>query len=347
MKFRATDFDKIIFDMDGVITGENIYWNAAALTVYELLYDYRFYGKQDIDRSRCRKNYTLIFDTVFCGGRTVRAVKDLGVNTNWDLAYLVFCISKYIDPELVLFDSQHFESVCMFIENMTLSAPKVYTASEGLAETVLNAEPGFLRRGGDGLWNELLNVFQRWFLGDDETAGLQQMEEPILPLLKIKKTLAELKNMGVRLGIGTGRPKNEIFYPLDMWGLTEYFDPALIATYDDVCEAEGELSLSESLAKPHPFVFQKAAFGEQLSNKEIISGKAYRKDCKRILAVGDATSDLLSAKAGGFCFAGVMSGIQGETVRASFEEKGADYIFDSILEMGDTDADTDSNTSHA
>ena len=39
MKFQITDFDKIIFDMDGVITSEFIYWDAAALTIYELLDD--------------------------------------------------------------------------------------------------------------------------------------------------------------------------------------------------------------------------------------------------------------------------------------------------------------------
>ena len=72
----------IIFDMDGVITSEYIYWKTAALTVYELLYSHRYFGHQDIDRAWCRKNVSLIYDTVFCGERTIAAVERLGVNTN-------------------------------------------------------------------------------------------------------------------------------------------------------------------------------------------------------------------------------------------------------------------------
>ena len=47
MKFQPNNFDKIIFDMDGVVTSEYIYWDAAALTVYELLYSHKFYGLSD------------------------------------------------------------------------------------------------------------------------------------------------------------------------------------------------------------------------------------------------------------------------------------------------------------
>lgn len=114
MKLQRNKFDKLIFDMDGVITSEYIYWDTAALTVYELVYSWKYYGRQEIDREWCHKNVRLLFDTIFCGGRTVRAVKRLGVNTNWDLAYLVFCVSKYLDPELTTFDICHLSrSVCL------------------------------------------------------------------------------------------------------------------------------------------------------------------------------------------------------------------------------------------
>lgn len=346
MKFQTTDFDKVIFDMDGVITSEYIYWDAAALSVYELLYDFRFYGKQEIDRPWCRKNYRMLYDMIFCGGRTVRAVKNLGVNTNWDLAYLVFCVSKYLDPALLSFDSQHFEAVCMFIENMTLKAPELYDSVAGLVATVLPAEANFFKRSGSGLWQQILSVFQRWFLGDAETEGLQSMEEPLLELDAVKNVLGNLKIRGIRLGIGTGRPREEILYPLRMWGLMKYFDPEMIAAYDEVRRAEIEQKSGDALAKPHPFVFQKAAFGEMLSDREILDGKAYLAPCQRVLVVGDATSDLLAAKAGGFCFAAVLTGIQGQEARRSFAESGADYIFESILEMGDPYADSYTDAAH-
>ena len=52
---RLEKFDKIIFDMDGVITSEYMYWEAAALTVYELLFSYEKFGRRDIDREYCLK----------------------------------------------------------------------------------------------------------------------------------------------------------------------------------------------------------------------------------------------------------------------------------------------------
>ena len=100
MKLKLSDYDKIIFDLDGVITSELSYWYAAALTAYELLVSYEHYGVAGIDREWIRKQYKEVYNTVMCGGRTVKAVKRLGVNTNWDLCHIVFCVSKYLNPEL-------------------------------------------------------------------------------------------------------------------------------------------------------------------------------------------------------------------------------------------------------
>ena len=88
MKFQPDKFDKIIFDMDGVITSEYIYWHAAALTVYELLYDYRLYGKSETDRQWCCDNYERLYGTIFCNGKTIKAVKNLGVNTKIGRAHV-------------------------------------------------------------------------------------------------------------------------------------------------------------------------------------------------------------------------------------------------------------------
>ncbi|MEG2584157.1 MAG: hypothetical protein RSA27_06605, partial [Oscillospiraceae bacterium] len=193
MKLNLNDFDKIIFDMDGVITSEYIYWDTAALTIYELLFDYKFYGKHDIDREWCRKNYKEISDTIFCGEKTIRAVKRLGVNTNWDLAYIVFCVSKYIEPCLERLDKAHFDAVCMFIENITTLAPKLYEHIEGLAETVIDKDKGFFKRSGTGFWTQMHAGFQDWFNGFDGVEGLNSMEKPLLPLGDIKSTLKSLK----------------------------------------------------------------------------------------------------------------------------------------------------------
>ncbi|MBE5040320.1 HAD family hydrolase [Ructibacterium gallinarum] len=337
MKLQRSKIDTLIFDMDGVITSEYIYWKAAALTVYELLYSHRYFGHQDLDKLWCRKNVSLIYDTVFCGGRTVTAVKHLGVNTNWDLAYLVFCVSTYLEPELTSFDLHHFEAVCMFIENIKIGPPALYTAAEGLAASASVVEIGYFKRTTGGLWKCLIECFQRWFHGDVEIKGLKLEEEPVLPLKEIEKTLRTLNQEGYILGVGTGRPKEEILFPLQMWGLDQYFDTKYCASYDEVSAAEKSLTPEQPLAKPHPFVFQKAAFGHLLSDEEIYYGKIPFQWPKKCLVIGDAPSDLLAARAGGFPFAAVLTGIEGKNARPYFEENQAELILNSMLELINND----------
>lgn len=333
MKLKRSEIDTIIFDMDGVITKEMTYWQAAALTVYELFYSHRYYGTQDVDRAWCKKRVDQIYQTVFCHGRTVRAIKRLGVNTNWDLAYVVFCVAKYLDPTLSTFEEWHFQSVCLFIENMAVQPPELYVGVEGLLATAVSAEPGSFRRSEGKLWHQLKDCFQAWYHGDDEVEGLKMGEEPLFPLPDIKKTLSALKDAGFRLGVGTGRPMDEIVHPLTMWGLDSYFDADCWTAYDQVAAAEESLKSKEPLAKPHPFVFLKAAFGSEFDDAQIVAGEVPKERCWRVLAVGDAASDLLSAKAGGLRFAAVLTGVEGEAALDYFQKNHADMILDSVLDL--------------
>ncbi len=333
MKLQRSEIDTLIFDMDGVITNEQIYWDTAALTVYELLYSREYYGRQELDREWCYKNVRRIFQRIFCDGKVIRTVKRLGVNTNWDLAYLVFGVSRYLEPELETFEEWHFTSVSMFLENVALQPPELYVAMEGLIASAIPGEVGCYKRGEGRLWQELTECFARWFHGTAEVPGLKENEEPILPMGELRETLSALRKEGFRLGIGTGRPREEILYPLQKWGLEKYFVPEYIATYDEVLEAEKELSPSEPLAKPHPFVFQKAAFGTQYTNRQLYEGAVPQDLAKRCLVVGDAPSDLFAAKAGGFPFAAVLTGVEGETARTYFKENQAELILDSALDL--------------
>ena len=103
--------------MDGVITGESMYWDAAALTVYELLF-----GRRDIDTD----DIPAIHDTIFCGRGMINTLKNRGVNTNWDLALVTYCISKHLDPNLRELNEEHFKKVLEFAQNMPYSATEVY-----------------------------------------------------------------------------------------------------------------------------------------------------------------------------------------------------------------------------
>lgn len=334
MKLKQNNIEKIIFDLDGVITSEAIYWYSAALTTYELVYSREYYGYQDIDREWCYKNIDIIYDTVFCGGKTISAVKNLGVNTNWDLAYMVFCASEYLQPEPDSFSQQHFESVCMFIENMQIKPPQLYDGMEGLLETILPPKTkGDYKRGKGKLWQEILTSFDGWY------QGIKELETPLLPIEDIKEVLTKLKVKGYSLGIGTGRPKAEAEYPLKKWGIYHLFDQNLSAFYDDVKFAEEELKPDVPLAKPHPFVFLKAGFGSKMSNADLLKKGIPTGETEKCLVVGDAMSDLLAAKIGCMKFCAVLTGINGEKARPVFEENKADMILNSILDLGDKDED--------
>ncbi len=69
--------------------------------------------------------------------------------------------------------------------------------------------------------------------------GLKEREKQILS----PKLFKELKDMGVPLGIVTGRPRKDLNFVLERFGLTDLFD--VTVDEDDI--------LDKNLRKPHPF----------------------------------------------------------------------------------------------
>ena len=80
-----------LFDMDGVITSEQAYWTCAALTVYEMRHSKAHFGTEQVNRSApCLRRGRKFAERSFRRQRDC-AVKDKGVNSNWDLAYVTLC----------------------------------------------------------------------------------------------------------------------------------------------------------------------------------------------------------------------------------------------------------------
>ncbi len=101
----------IIFDLDGVITSEEAYWDAAGLTLHELLYSPRYWG---LDRSElsadaqyypattaqeCRRISRDVFPE-----SEILALKGRSINSNWDTCYVTVCL-HLIDMIALLPDS--------------------------------------------------------------------------------------------------------------------------------------------------------------------------------------------------------------------------------------------------
>lgn len=308
-------YRKIIFDLDGVITSESAFWDAAALTVAE------FMGFPMDTPAKLR-------ESLFCRDRLIRLIKNRGVNSNWDLVYL-FCCFFETTPEAV------YEK----IEKSGLYDFALYEAAGHHAARKTGKPFSEICRGGP-IYQEMADSFQEWFLGSKtfvevngkkargNREGLWLMEEPIVGREKLLSTLSFLKKRGLQLRIATARPLPEGRDPLVRWGAMPYFDEDGAITYDYIRKAQA-LSPTLPLGKPHPYIFLKAYLGKDFPDAAILEGR-YNRDFRDCLIVGDAGADLFAAKKMGADFAAVLTGVSGEDGRAFFEENGAKYILPDV-----------------
>lgn len=318
-------YDNIIFDMDGVITSEQNYWTVAALNAWEWIHKDCGFSVSD---AFC--NASKIRAEVMCDDKLIGILKNKGVNSNWDLCYIIYAMTKILD-------TNNFE--------------KVMKACESFSDNILDEYPVIAKRlseieGRDasrnnGLWTELMMTYQAWYLGDElfeavykkkphrsGYRGFIHSEKPIIKSSALIEIFSLLSKKGKRLATATGRPSNELMTPLKDFGIFDYFDKAAIINYDHIENAEK--SFKKTLAKPHPYIFIKAMLGESFDDEKILSGK-YNKDAvNRTLIVGDAGSDILAAKAMGADFCAVLTGVSGKSARSYFEALKSQYILDSL-----------------
>lgn len=335
-------YDTILFDMDGVVTSEQVYWDSAALTVYEMYYGSHYYGSKELNAKLLENDLTHIRKDVFCNDRTIRLVKDKGVNSNWDLAYVVLSMA------LIVGKDADFETVYREIDSSGESAFDLYDKiAERLSFKYSKSKTHFERLST--FWQEVTSCFQEWYLGDNlfektyrtspllkNKNGFMSAEKPLVDHDKLMQLLELLKADGKRLGVGTGRLKAESEPVLISWGARDFFAEDAIITYNDVTAAEKSLSeqdININLTKPHPFMFLKGCFGDRVSVNDIIDENYDSSRLKRTLVVGDAGADLFSAKAGGFDFAAVLTGVQGKDARSFFEKENATFILNDVLEL--------------
>ena len=333
-------YDTVLLDMDGVVTSESVYWNAAALTVYELLNSKLYFGDKDIDPVRLTAQALDLRKEIFLDDAVIKMVKSRGVNNNWDLAWLV------AGGALVL-KTQDYQAIYDWLCTLPDTAAGLYAAlSEALCK-----KAGMTKEEAthpNGFWLTVQYVFQEWFLGSElcpkywsgkvsqlGKPGLTYGEEPIVDKDKLL-TLFSLISQSKRLGIGTGRPCVEAITPLTRWGAIDYIDKETIITYQDVHKAQNALQKTQpglSLTKPHPYVFLRGVFQNTLSDEDLIFGNYNKNLCRKTLVIGDALCDLFAAKAAGCDFATVLTGIDGESARSYFEAEKADYILHNILDL--------------
>lgn len=326
-------YDTVIFDMDGVITSEQNYWNAAALTVWETLLDH---AHAKIDTAYGMRHLKEIRGEVFCSDELIGVLKSKGVNSNWDLGYVTVLIAWITKG-----DEQYgsFRDVLAYAKELPDNIIDAYDTLANKCCEATGRDMYYLKRNGE-LWQEMHEMFQEWFLGDSLTgvpsrhgnkSGLLYREEPIIDkdtLLAVLDLLSRKK----RLCTGTGRPRIEMLVPLSDWKALQYFSVNGLCNYDNVAAAEQRFN-NNALTKPHPYMFLKALYGTDYDDKKIIDGDYDREKIKTTLIVGDAGADILAARAMGADFCAVLTGIQGESAREYFEKMNAEYILGSVADF--------------
>ncbi len=355
----------IVFDMDGVVTSEVGYWNAARLSVGEILLSNRFFGGEKLRLSPtpllAQWEPLLSRDLVFTLSR-------LCVNTNWDRAFVALGLQLLarvrLRPKRDSVGTKKLRAqtlMGMFRQDGNLaSLPR----TDGLLAAFLKKYPHltgfdlvqqlgwdlsqetklsidqFARSGA--LWRLCHRVFQEWYCGakSPRKPGLLAGEEPLIPQKRLLKLLQNLRMAGFILGIATGRPEAELLPLLRRWRVLSLFEARRIVTHDTVARAQRglkRLGISTPISKPHPFSFAKALTPELTARSAVNSipkptlGK--RPMIAMIAIVSDTPGDILAAKHLNCASIGIATLIGDRSTASVLKAAGADVVVESVGDL--------------
>lgn len=285
----------VLFDLDGVIFCEDGYLLCAALATSKFMFDHRLtdrlYDEELIypDRISCMQDARKICD-VFLPNDVLQVLREKSINNNWDKAFACTLglltlstlheVRNSLTAHLASWLKDQVGSGQAFLQTLRDYAKRCNVSAKDIYETVKND-------------------FQLYYLGDQGAVtdflrrGIVDQETTLLPVETIDHILQSLTSHGIELGIGTGRPRAEALRPLERLGLLPYFSMDRIMTHDDVRQEEDRRGLPiGALAKPHPYVYQRAAI-------------TFARE--KTIVVGDSTADALAANDAGFRFYGIGS----------------------------------------
>ncbi|HEX7064806.1 MAG TPA: HAD family hydrolase [Bacillales bacterium] len=365
--------DMILFDVDGVILSEERYFDASALTVWELIHSPNYLGLNTGEFTPAPKEPTIrrVRREVFDNDHVLHMIKNRGINANWDMVYLTFScqligfletlaetdpqsvrsfLSQNIDRQTlqqigrkaaVLESKPDYTAFVPSFEQTHVQKQEMLTYLNTIAEEKTGIPTSIFSRNST-LWDVCQQAFQEWYLGNDKLdepaiqtgkKGFLTDEIPIVKPERMKHLFQSLKDRGLTLGLGTGRPEIETVEPLAALGILDFFERNRIATAKDVLVAERQYPEKAPLSKPQPFTFVYGRLGKEHSAQEVIETRLPFDDGDKLLVVGDSPADFYAARSIGARFAAVLTGLSGQKARSQFEELGADYILNDVTEV--------------
>ncbi|NYE03899.1 phosphoglycolate phosphatase-like HAD superfamily hydrolase [Bacillus niacini] len=368
----------VLFDVDGVLLSEEHYFDASALTVWELLISNNYLG---LAPENFKTNYSAaeiktIRENVFGKNDDVlKLMKSRGLNANWDMIYLSFghqlihllsqikekeddrinsWLQEPIDREVLLEMGRvlqkyevnlDFDRFISDFAQSTETKQELFNYLNQLASVQLGVQTTIFS-GISTLWSVCEHTSQEWYVGDENVEkstgrpsvqlgkkGFLANETTLADKAEIQALFTFLKESGVKIGIGTGRPELETIQPFHHLDWLKLFDVNYIVTADDVLKAENELVERQSLSKPHPFTYIMGLNGRKTSVETCLNTPLPIEKGEEVLVVGDSLADLLAARKMGCQFAAVLTGLSGKDARSDFEKYEADYILDTVLDV--------------
>jgi phosphoglycolate phosphatase-like HAD superfamily hydrolase len=367
--------DMILFDVDGVILSEERYFDASALTVWELIHSPNYLGLQPKNFTPSPDETTIrrVRKEIFDDDRVLHTIKNRGINANWDMVYLTFScqlirflqslvkedhetVRTFLNHEI---DREALQTIGKKIaklkvepdypvlvsdyEGTTVKKQELLTYLNTIAEEKTGIPTAIFSRNST-LWDVCQRAFQEWYLGGEKSGtpaiqtgkrGFLTDEIPIVEPDRMKQLFQTLKDKGFTLGLGTGRPEIETVEPLTALGLIDFFDDERIVTAQDVLDTERQYPEQAPLSKPQPFTFVYGWLGKEHSAHEAIEMSLPLDDSEKLLIVGDSPADYYAAKSIGAHFAAVLTGLSGQEARAQFEQLGAEHILNDVTEVID------------
>jgi phosphoglycolate phosphatase-like HAD superfamily hydrolase len=278
----------LLFDVDGVLLKEQGYYRTLAVTCAY------FYEQQctqfgiipPLDRRASAQSLAEVdlLRSVFLTDPLLAFLRNRTLNSNWDKTYAIVLAMRGLSDDQLL-----APGLDQFIFAMLVDV-------KGTGTNYLRALEHKVAVFDQDIFQKVYQVFQQVHLGSwPDTPflrdGMIQFDETVVDADRLISVLQQLHHRGYRLGIGTGRPLQELLIPFAVHGLMAYFAQTQIVTIDDVRKAENEQGLAPfTLAKPHPYTY-------------LLRAQDYLPEA--VYVIGDSVSDQLAASAAGFHFIGV------------------------------------------
>lgn len=193
----------ILFDVDGVMLSEERYFDASALTVWEMLYSPQYLGlKGDaFTASPVESQIRTVRKQVFAKDEVLNFIKSRGINSNWDMVFLTFSyqlirLAEALKPKLgsdavnllvnqigreqvdqlrewakahaADFSVDYAEFTADFAKGSAQKAEMLVYLNQ-IAEERCGVQTQMFSRSSE-LWQLCQETFQEWYLGDERVA---------------------------------------------------------------------------------------------------------------------------------------------------------------------------------